>query len=137
MPAGSASQNRGAPAMAQPQSRLLAMAAPSRIASSLAHTTSSDTWVSPTMVPTPQSVPALTRATAPLQPLGDHLRVLDVVVRRFDDAADQGHAIGQLLGAEGVDLVAVTRIGEGQAERTRLHLVADRQHVGRRRVAHV
>src|SRR5580704_935281 len=32
-----------------------------------------------------------------LQPLGDHLRVLDVVVRRLHHAADQGHAIGQLL----------------------------------------
>ena len=55
----------------------------------------------------------------------------------FDHAADQGHAVGQLLGAEGVDLVAVTRIGEGQAERTGLHLEADRQHVGRRHVVHV
>jgi hypothetical protein len=33
--------------------------------------------------------------------------------------------------------VAVTRIGEGQAERTGLHLVADRQHVGCRHVVHV
>ena len=55
----------------------------------------------------------------------------------FDHAAHQGHAIGQLLGAEGVDLVAVTRVGEGQAEGTGLHLVADRQHVGRRDVVHV
>src|SRR6188508_327987 len=66
-----------------------------------------------------------------LQPLGDHLRVLDIIVRRLDHAADQGHAIGQLLGPERVDLVAVTRVGEGQAERTGLHLEADRQHVGR------
>jgi hypothetical protein len=57
-------------------------------------------------------------AHGPLQPLGDHLRVLDVVVRRLDHAAHQGHAIGQLLCAERVDLVAVARIGEGQAERT-------------------
>src|SRR5215475_8792888 len=32
-----------------------------------------------------------------LQPLGDHLGVLDIVVRRLDHAADQDHAIGQLL----------------------------------------
>ena len=95
-----------------PQSFLLAIAAPSDMALSLAQTTSS--W--PTREPMPQSVPVCTFSLPTTlgvvdQALGDQLRVLHQVRGVADHARHQDLAVRQLDVLPDLPLVLVAHVG--------------------------
>ena len=101
---GGARQRRSAVGggLNRPQNRRSdARSAPARSARSFSHTRLGATSPMPAVVSKPQSVPAMTRlrvadgSRRSLDPVGDHLGVLDVVAGGVDHPGHQRHVVGE------------------------------------------
>ena len=127
--------------MTRQNSRFVAIRAPSAIAASFAHTTSSATRPRPAEVSKPQSVPARTRlriahrARDKLDAVGHHFGVLDEIGQRIDHAGDDDLIIVERQILQTAVLVRMARIGERQHEAADLGLTDGRQHLRQGHVA--
>ena len=118
----------------------MARSAPFRMDLSFSQTSDGATSPRPAEVSNPQSVPAMilrgspTSARNPLDVVGDHLLVLDVVGGGVDHSGDENHLIGQRVAFEAPVLVRVSRIGHRHYEGADIGLVDDGQDLVERHV---
>ncbi len=77
------------------------------------------------------------RPRRPLDAVGNHLLVLDVVARRVDHADDERHVVGEGMALEARVLVGVTSVRHRQDECADVRLVEKREDLGERDVARV